>query len=342
MGWFALLAGLLAGAAPALAPGAGGGDETDAVRGERLVMAVVGNERSASAMHGERAVVADPATGEVRARRLAGGTLCHGPLMAAGDSVVYTGYRGSEAALMSLPLTLAGAPSPVDGADTVIPSARPGHVWLGEWEQAGKRTRAEFREVAAPGEAAASRAPAARIAGPLPHRWTSIHAALPGGFVIETRGTLAIWDGRATRPLRGGRGAWPFASGGPRFAWCRGQCRSLRVRTPAGVRVFGAPARLHPTGGGGSFSPDGRRLALAVAEGDRIRATVLDLHSGEWSAVPDGALSVYGALAWSTTSNRLYLATRGGGMRTWRPGTPRSKSLPIDPRGTVMSISIAP
>lgn len=359
MGRFALLGLLLAGTAPALAPGTVGDERPSAgdggnraARGERLVLAVVGNERSASAVHGERVVVADPGAGRVRSRRLPGGTLCHGPLIAAGDRVIYTGYRGSSAMPMSLPLTLTGAPSPLGPADTVIPSARPGHVWMGRWARAGKRTRATFREVAVPGEEAASRArgggdtppagPASRIAGPLPGRWSQFHAALPGGFVIETRRALALWDGRAARPLRDGRGAWPVATGGPRFAWCSGRCRSVRVRTPGGERAFRSPANLRLTGSGGSFSPDGHRLALSVAEGRRTHAAVLDLRTGEWSAVPGGALSVYGALAWSTTHGRLYLASAGGGLRAWRPGAPRAERLPVDPGGTVMSISVVP
>lgn len=344
MGRFARLALLVAGSALTLAPGAGGGGAGDGhSAGERLVLAVVGNERSSSAVHGERVVVADPGAGQVRSRGLPGGTLCHGPLMAAGDRVVYTGYRGSRATLVSLPLTLAGEPSPLASADTMIPSARPGHVWLGRWDQAGKRTRATFREVAVPGEAATSRTligSGSAIAGPLPGRWSHFHAALPGGFVIETRRALAFWDGRRARPLRGGRRAWPVASGGPRFAWCRGRCRSVRVRTPVGERVFSSPTHLRLTGSGGSFSPDGRRLAVPVADGRRTHAAVLDLRSGEWSMVPGSALSVYGALAWSTTRDRLFLATRGGGLRAWRPGAKRAETLPIDPRGTVMSISV--
>jgi hypothetical protein len=346
MGRFALLGLLLAGATPALAPGTGGSERPaadPAARGERLVLAVVGNERSASAVHGERVVVADPGSGEARSRRLPGGTFCHGPLMAAGDRVVYTGYQGSKAALVSLPLTLAGAPRPLGRADTIIPSARTGHVWLGRWQR--KATRAAFREVAIPGEDATSRARLGRdtrIAGPLPGRWNAFHAALPGGFVIETRRGLAFWDGRAARPLRGGHRAWPVASGGPRFAWCRGHCRSVRVRTPGGERAFRSPAQVRLMGAAGSFSPDGRRVAVPVAQGHRNHAAVLDLRSGQWSMVPGGALSVYGALAWSTTRDRLYLATRGGGLRAWRPGAEHAETLPVDPGGTVMSISIAP
>jgi hypothetical protein len=345
MGRFALLGLLLAGATPALPPGTAGDGADPAARGERLVMAVVGNERSSSAVHGERAVVADPGAGQVISRRLPGGTLCHGPLMAAGDRIVYTGYRGSKAALVSLPLTLSGSPSPLGRADTVIPSSRPGHVWIGRWPRTGERTRATFREVAVPGEEATSRArrgQPSRIAGPLPGRWSHFHAAMPGGFVIETRHGLSLWDGRAARPLRGGRGAWPVASGGPRFAWCSGRCGLVRVRTPGGERAYRSPSHVRLMGAAGSFSPDGRRMAVPVAQGRRNHAAVLDLRSGRWSMVPGGALSVYGALAWSTTRDRLYLATRGGGLRAWRPGAERAESLPVDPGGTVMSISVAP
>jgi hypothetical protein len=372
MGRFALLAGLLAGAAAALGPGAGGpaaggarepaapGGGMPAEPGERLVLAVVGNERSASAVHGERAVVANPRTGALHARRLPGGTLCHGPLMAVGDRVIYSGYRESKAVAMSLPLTLSGAPSSLGRTDTITPSARPGRVWLGRWRHGKTSSRAEFREVAVPGEAAASRArgagavPPARRAGAIPAarrasrmagrlpRWTHVHAALPGGFVIETRRGLALWDGRSARPLHGGRGAWPVASGGTRFAWCRGRCRSVRVRTPGGERAFSTPAHLHPSGAPGAFSPDGRRLALPVAQGSRTHAAVIDLRTGEWSMVPGGALSPYGAVAWSTTGDRLYLAGAGSNLRAWRPAAPHTETLPVDPGGTVMSISIAP
>jgi hypothetical protein len=297
MGTFALLAALLAGAgiAPGVAPPASGG--------ERLVLAVVGNERSASAVHGERAVVADPGTGKVWSRRLPGGTLCHGPLMALGDGVGFSGRRGSQPAIMWLPLTLTGEPRQLGREDTITPSARPGSVWLG--------------------------------------RWRHVHAAVPGGFVIETRRGLALWDGRAVSPLRGGRGAWPVATGGAGFAWCGDRCESVRVRTPAGERAYRSPRHLRLQGGaGGSFSPDGRRLALPVTRGTRTQAAVLDLRSGHWSIVPGGALSSYGALAWSSVGDRLYLASAGGTLRAWRPGTRRAERLPVDPGGTVMSIAV--
>jgi hypothetical protein len=65
---------------------------------------------------------------------------------------------GAKAVAMSLALTLSGTPSSLGRADTITPSARPGRVWLGRWRHGEMSSRAEFREVAVPGEAAASRA----------------------------------------------------------------------------------------------------------------------------------------------------------------------------------------
>lgn len=341
MGRFALLAGLVAGTALAIVPGAGG-DRSPAAPDGRLVLAVIGSERSASAVHGERAVVADPLTGELDSFVLPGGTLCHGPLLAVGDRVVYSGHRGSRAVAMSLPLTLTGKPRSLGRADTITPSARPGRVWLGRWRHGGKRSRVAFREVAVPGAEAASRASGGRVAGRLP-RWTFVHAALPGGFVVERRSGLAVWDGGdRMRPLRGGRRAWPVASGGSRFAWCREPCRTVRVRTAAGDRTFTPPSPLRLLGHGGSFSPDGSRLALPVTRGNRSRAAVIDLRTEVWSLVPGGRLSDYGATAWSPSGRWLYLATADGRLRAWQPGAPRAELLPVDPGGTVISIATTP
>jgi hypothetical protein len=248
---------------------------------------------------------------------------------------------------MSLPLTLSGEPTSLGRADTITPSPRSGRLWLGRWNHDGKRTRATFREVAVPGEEATSRAvdgdlPGGHLAGDLP-RWSLIHAALPGGFVIQTSRGLALWDGDRVRTLRGGRRAWPVAAGASRFAWCREPCRSVRVRTPAGARTLTPPRRLRPQAGTqGAFSPDGRFLALPVTQAGRPHAAAVDLRTREWSVIPGGRLATYGAMAWSRSADRLYLATAGGALRSWEPGAPRAEPLPVDPGGTVMSIATAP
>jgi len=84
-----------------------------------LVMGVV--ERGGSVVHAERAVVANPRTGAVRARRLAGGTLCYGEVTAVGGRVVYP--RDGER--LSLPLSLEGTPREV--------SDEPRRAWLPDW-----------------------------------------------------------------------------------------------------------------------------------------------------------------------------------------------------------------
>ena len=133
---------------------------------------------------------------------------------------------------------------------------------------------------------------------------------------------------------------WPVAAGGSRFAWCREPCRSVRVRTAAGERTLTPPAHLRLLGYGGSFSPDGSRLALPVTRRNRSLAAVVDLQTGEWSLVPSGRLSDYGAMAWSPSGRRLYIASADGHLRAWQPGAPRAAVLPVDPGGTVMSIAV--
>jgi hypothetical protein len=228
---FLLAAGVAA--APAEAPLSEGPDGL-------LVLAVVGREDSPAAVYGERAMVADPRTGETRARLLPGGTLCHGALLAVGERVVYSGYRAPHAVALSLPLTLAGPPRSLGEADTVTPSATPGRLWLGRWAKPGAAgSRVLLREVDAADGAAASgtatgnqasragrRLPAvSRTGGQLP-RWSSVHAALHTGFLVGSGRRLTLWDRGFDRPLRGIRNGWPIAAGRSSFAWCDPRCES--------------------------------------------------------------------------------------------------------------------
>ena len=285
-----------------------------------LVLGVVGNERSASAVHGERAMVADPRTGSTHTRTLAGGTLCHGPLMAAGDRVLYAGYRGRRAVAMTLPLTLAGRPSSLGDADSIAPSPNPGHVWLGRWRHGRERSRVALREVAVDGGGVAARA-----GGVLP-RWSHTGLATPEGLGMA----------RAI-----GRGA-PLAADGARMASCAGRCRGLALWTARGRTRIAAPPGVRPLGSEGAFSPDGRRLALAVTRAGRQRAAIVDLAAGRWTLVPGGPMrNYYGAVAWSPTGRWLYFAGPDRGLYAWQPGAADAVRLPIDAHGTVLSIAVA-
>jgi hypothetical protein len=289
--------------APADAPEAGA-PEAKSPDG-LLVMGVVGRDGSASAVHGERAVVADPRTGEVRARRLAGGTLCYSEVMAVGDRVLYHGHRGRRGVLLSLPLSLSGAPR-------VLSDSRRGR---------DGRVLPELP------------------AGAMLPRWTAVHGVVAGRLLIQSGRRLMLWDLGLGRPVRTIRDGWPLAVGRTRFAWCGSRCRVLRVRSDSGERRFLPPPGTRLYTGNGALSPDGSRLALPVTDGGGQRAAVLDLASGSWTMVPGGELRGYEAMAWSPSGRWLYFTSRH--LNAWRLGSPDAVRLPIDTDGTVMSIATA-
>jgi hypothetical protein len=297
-----------------------------------LVMGVVGGEGSASAVHGERAMVTDPRTGAIRARLLPGGTLCYSEVMAVGDRVFYAGHRGRRSVTLTLPLTLTGAPRLLGETGTVTPSATPGRLWLGRWHHGRMSTRATLREVELEGEAVS------RTSGRLP-RWSGVKAATAGGFLLSSGRDLTLWDRGLERPLRTIRDGWLIAAGRSSFAWCGPRCRTLRVRTRDGERRFEPPAGVGLRTGEGALSPDGSRLAVPVTHEGGPRAGVLDIAAGSWTVVPGAGLHGYQAMAWSPSGRWLYVPGRGQHLLGWRLGSPSAVRLPVDAGGTVMSIA---
>jgi hypothetical protein len=110
-----------------------------------------------AALSPERMLVADPGTGRTRERELPGGTLCHGPLLAIGDRVVYLGSRGGRAVALSAPLGRLGRARSLGPAQLIVPSADTGRLWLGRWTDADHLAgRLMLREVDAGGHVTAT------------------------------------------------------------------------------------------------------------------------------------------------------------------------------------------
>ena len=276
-------------------------------------------------------MVADPRTGETRERRVPGGTLCHGPVLAVGDRVVLSGLRGSRLVARSLPLSLTGASRSLGAADTFVASATPGRVWLGRWTRLGTRAaRVSLREVDAAGR------PVARATV----RWGLLEGVVDDGFVLsDERGLTLRRDGAGSRSFLG---AWMLAAGGSRFARCRpddGWCRRVRIWSADTDRTLEPPTGVRlPLGGDAGFSPDGRRLALPVRTGGRDRVAVVDVASGRWT-LARGALADYRSIAWSPSGRWLYFTGSRDRVFGWRVGAAEPVPLPIHPGGTVMSIA---
>ena len=281
----------------------------------RLVLAVLGPER---------AMVADPRSGETTARELPGGTLCHGPLVAAGGRVAYIGSRHGRFTALSAPLGRPGRARSLGHTDVLMASSTPGLLWLGRTSPlAGHRSRLSLREVDAGGRVVA------RARHVLPGRGTL------GGSPDD--GLLIARDWRMVLHRLHLIGA-----AGPRFAWCERGCRRVRAWTERGEHTLDPPAGLRPEPAARpAFSPDGERLALPVTTPAGARVAVVDLEAGRWRIVPGARIDGYMAAAWSPSGRWLYFTGRGNRLLASRAGVVRPVRLPVRTGGAVMSIAVS-
>jgi hypothetical protein len=165
-----------------------------------------------AALSPERVLVADPGTGRRRERELPGGTLCHGPLLAIGDRVVYVGSRGGRAVALSAPLGRLGRARSLGPAQLIVPSADTGRLWLGRWTDADHIAgRLMLREVDAGGHVTAT-------AGRRLPRWAWLTAATTGGFLFADDSGLVRRTSRLDRPRVLVRGGWLVAAAADRLA----------------------------------------------------------------------------------------------------------------------------
>jgi hypothetical protein len=343
MGRFIFVALVLSGLLAALAPPAGSGGEDPPAADGLLVLGVGSSKADPRVVTREEAVVADPRTGALRARRLSGGSLCHGPVLAVGDRVVFSGHRGRRPVARALPLTLDGPARSLGHADTFTASSTPGRLWLGRWRRSkggvqrwsNRPVRVTLSEVDATGRIRA------RTHSLLP-RFASLYAATTAGFVGTEGRWLTLRQPGRDRPLMRVRDGWFAAAGSSSFAWCRGRCRAFHLWTGGGEgRLLRPPAGVRPVRPLGAFSPDEQRLATGVTVGGRDRVAVVDVRTGRWMIVAGGALGGYQALAWSPSGEWLYFTASNRRLLGWRFGARRAVPLPIAPRGTVMSIATA-
>lgn len=339
---FVIVALALAAAGGSAAPaGSGALDPPDQPDGT-LVLGVVGYDREVDAVTREWALMANPRTGKGRRRRLAGGTLCHGPLLAVDDHVIFSAYRGRRAVARALPVSLGGPTRSLGLADTFGPSAAPGRLWLARWSRRRGRVRrwsnrpvpVSLREVDPVGRETA------RVSALLP-RFAQLHAATAGGFLATEGRWLTLRLPGRERPALRAREAWFAAAGASSFAWCGARCRAFWVANRAGRRRLRPPPGLRLTGQEAAFSPDERRLAAGVTVRGHKRVAVVDVRNGRWTLVPESRLGGYEVMAWSPSGRWLYFTAGGRRLFGWRLGARLAVPLPVRPGGTVMSIATA-
>ena len=301
-----------------------------------LVFGVAGG-RDGRTVTSELAVVANPRTGRRRSRRLAGGTLCHGPLLAGGDGVVFSGHRGRLPVARTLPFDLRGQPRSLGRAEVAAQVGSSGRLLIGRSRFRRRRTvLGPLRELSP------SRRRSVRSRIVLP-RWSSLEAGVDGDLLVTSNRLLALWDPAAGRPRLSLRGAALLAGGERRFAWCRGACAGVRVWTPHGTLTVSPLAGARPVSWvRGAFSPDDRALALAVRMRNGVRAAVVDLATGTWTVIRGAPLGGYQAMAWSPSGEWLVFTAAPRRLMAWRRGAQHALELPGRPGGTVMSVATAP
>ncbi len=326
-------------AAAALAAGAllGSTAQPAADAPDRRAAAGLPHDRLVLGLHPpERVAVVDVRTGALAQRRLPGGTLCHGPLMVAGNSVVYLGSRDRRSALLALGLDLRRPARVLDvGTELYFPVAGGRHLWSLRVRYGRAMGVTGVRLLSATGRVlfhARRRPPAGYPTG-----------AAPGGLVFEHRGRVRIWDPRSGA-RRAASGSWLVAASARGSAWCSGDCRRLTLES-AGAAPSSLPA---PRGwsflpDGGSVSPDGSLMAVALTRTHGAGRRIALVHTADGSLEltpvnPDSR----GQLDWSPSGEWLYVASEGRRITAYRPSDGRMVTLPVRLTDEVIDLAAAP
>lgn len=278
----------------------------------------------------ERIAVVNLATGQVAERPLPGGTLCRSLLHVTGDRVVYLRPGRPLAHVMAVDLALRERPRSIGRTDVMVPSTERGRLWLGIRT---KRDRLRVREVWVPSRNAA------RPRHTVPNE--PLLGAVPDGLVLGGQRSIAIWDPRTGRFVRATPGPFLIATHGARIASCGGSCTTLLVAGGGRGRTIHSPSgtRFLPTAG--SFSPDGRLVALPIRSRPHPRLALVDVEEGTSRIVPGVRLGPRGALAWAPAGRELYMSDLRGRILRYRPGAARPEPVGLRFEDPIVQLLVA-
>jgi hypothetical protein len=275
----------------------------------------------------EQVAVIDLGNGRTVKKSLTGGTLCHGPVLVIGDKIVYSGPTHGEP--VAIGLGLRGKPRSVVRSGVYVPSATGGRLWIGRLRSNRWMDLRSLREVTLAGRTTL------KARGVPPPQ--ALEGAVMDGLLFERGGRLRLWDPRLGRVTHTFGGMAPIAMHDRRVAWCRGRCRTLHLEGPDGhIQVRASGLRRFNEGRGGAFSPDGRLLALRSGAS---RVALVDTVTRAVRLVPQARIGDYETFGWSRDGHWLYVATPGGRLLAYRPGSKRPLTLPVRLRGMVMSVA---
>lgn len=268
-------------------------------------------------------------TGAVRSVGVAARDNYHGAWAVGGAAVVQS--SGGAIAVPAAPGRDPVVLTEGRAAEWPLPSDRPGHVWLVAHVGDG----VEGREVSVEGHETGR-----RFVLPAPHGGSSM-AAVDGGLVIETLGSLTFYDPDTGETRAIGHGV-PLAGSGDTLA--RLSCEALRcglhltdLRTGGDVEVPPAAEVTFAPFSPAAFSPDGRWLAVAVrmvTEG-RDRMALVDAANGEVVAFHPFVVGHGTPFTFSPDSRWLFLLYAGD-VVAHRLGTEETLTLErLHPGGAI-------
>jgi hypothetical protein len=231
--------------------------------------------------------------------------------------------------VLSLPLSLDGAPTHLGTAHSYVPSATAGRVWL-----AGAVCTSEqmdgVRELTAGG--AVTSESRRRVPG------TWLVAAVERGLIVQRRRGLVLWDPHTGSAAPLGLEVVADVRGDVVVGCPDGStCRELAIVDLASDRrvTVRRPPRGYRLDSGAELSPDGSLLAAPVVEDRRYRIALIRTADGSVEVVPgSGTGTMYPDFSWSATSGWLFFRGHEGRLGAIRPGARRAVELPFRlPRG---------
>jgi hypothetical protein len=272
--------------------------------------------------------VTDAATGRRTVRRLRSLAGCGPELAIVGGRVVFAGIRRGRTDVLSLPLSLDGAPRYLGSAHSFVPSVTAGRVWLAG-EVCTRERMDVVRELTVDGTV--TRESRRRVPG------SPLAGAVERGLLLQRMRDVVLWDPgtgdvaplglETVADVRG-----DLVVGCQRGSACRelvlvdlASDRRMTLRPPPGYRLDA----------GAEISPDGSLLAAPVVKDGRYQIALVRTVDGSMALVPGSQTgNMYPSLSWSATSGWLFFSGRDGRLGAIRPGERRAVELPFRlPRG---------
>jgi hypothetical protein len=263
------------------------------------------------------------------------------PVLAPGDPLYRIVLRGDKLVVFGFDTYVLDperptSPRKLGDSWYFVPSSEPDRVWLTALDRSSPETRraiATVREMSVDGDLTFPPVPPPRGEGPL----TAVGGSLVFG---DRRGGLELWSPTTGEHVLRLPDAYLGPVHGDLLTWCEAESGLLHVNDVGS----GDERTIHPPKGfagfdcwSGAFSPDGRRLAVAVTRTDAPdpprSLALVDVADREASAIDGSSVHPhYGFVAWSRDGERVFMSGGRPAERRlleYRLGGPTAVEIPV-------------